>query len=104
MVHFDFLHLGRSEVAEDVDSRDGYAYVLVIMEDLSGYTWLRPAKACTANFTAQELVTWCSAFGPPTTWVSDNGTHFRNRVIRKIAKALKVTHRFSVANSAWTNG
>ena len=38
VVHFDFLHLGRSEVAEAVDSRDGYAYVLVIMEDLSGYT------------------------------------------------------------------
>ena len=38
VVRFDFLHLGRSEVPEAVDSRDGYAYVLVIMEDLSGYT------------------------------------------------------------------
>ena len=33
-----------------------------------------------------------------------NATHSRNRVVRKLAKALGVDHRFSVANSAWTNG
>ena len=43
-------------------------------------------------------------FGPPSTWMSDNATHFRNRVVRKLVKALGVEHRFSVANSAWTNG
>ena len=61
-------------------------------------------RACTANGTVEELVRWCATFGPPTTWVSDNATHFRNRVVRKLAKALGVDHRFSVANSAWTNG
>ena len=52
----------------------------------------------------RRFVGWCATFGPPTTWVSDNATHFRNRVVRKLAKALGVEHRFSVANSAWTNG
>ena len=47
---------------------------------------------------------WCATFGPPTTWVSDNATHFRYRVIRKLEKALGVDNWFSVANSAWTNG
>ena len=37
-------------------------------------------------------------------WVSDNATHFRNRVVRKLENALGVEHRFSVVNSAWTNG
>ena len=74
--------------------------MLVILEDVSGYTWLRPSRACTANGTVEELVRWCATFGPPTTWVSDNATHFHNRVVRK----LGVDHRFSVANSAWTNG
>ena len=31
-------------------------------------------------------------------------THFRNRVVRKLAKAPGVEHRFSMVKSAWTNG
>ena len=31
-------------------------------------------------------------------------THFCNRVVRKLMRALGVEHRLSVANSAWTNG
>ena len=61
-------------------------------------------RACTANGTVEELVRWCATCGPPTTWVSDNAIHFRNCVVRKLAKALGVEHRFSVVNSAWTNG
>ena len=34
----------------------------------------------------------------------DNATRFRNCVVRKLAKAMGVKHRFSVANSAWSNG
>ena len=56
------------------------------------------------NGTVEELVLWCATVAPPTTWVSDNATHFRNRVVRKLAKALGVQHRCSVANGAWTNG
>ena len=104
VIHFDFLHLGDSNVADGVDTRDGFRYVLVIVEDVSGYVWLRPARKCEANFVAKELVEWCSVFGRPTTWVSDNAAHFKNRVIRKVASRIGVTHRFSVANSAWTNG
>ena len=36
--------------------------------------------------------------------MSDNANHFRDRVVRKLAKALGVDHRFSLANRAWTNG
>ena len=79
VVHFDVLYPGESEVAEGVDLRDGFVYVLVLMDDLSGYVWLRPAKSCTVNFVANELVSWCSAFGVPETWVSDNAQHFKNR-------------------------
>ena len=101
---FGFLYLGESAVDAGIDAGDGFQYVLVILEDVSGYTWLRPSRACTANGTVEELVGWCATFGPPITWVSDNATHFRNCVVRKLVKALGVDHRFSVANSAWTNG
>ena len=104
VVHFDFLYMGRSAVNVGVAAADGFQYVLVILEDVSGYTWLRPSRACTANGTVEELARWCAAIGPSTTWLSDNATHFHNRVVRKLAKSLGVKHRFSVANSAWTNG
>ena len=35
--------------------------------------------------------------------MSNDATHFPNRVVRKLAKALGVEHRFSVVNSAWNN-
>ena len=96
--------MGKSAVDVGVDAADGFQYVLAILEDVSGYTWLRLSRTCTANGAVKELVRWCATFGPPTTWVSDNATHFRNRVVRKLTKAQGVEHRLSVANSAWTNG
>ena len=65
VVHFDFFYLGDSEVERGSDELDGYAYVLVLLEDVSGYIWLAPAKACTASFTARQLVTWSAVFGTP---------------------------------------
>ena len=56
------------------------------------------------NGTVEELVLWCATVAPPTTWVSDNATHFRNSVVLKLARALGVEHRVSVDNSAWPNG
>ena len=99
---FDYLYMGEKPVDAGIDTADGFQYVLVILEDVSRYTWLQPSGACTANGTVEELVRWCATFGPPTTWVSDNATHFRKRVVRKLAKALGIDRRFSVANSAWT--
>ena len=80
----------QSAVDVGVDAANGFQYVQVILEDVSGYTWLRPSRECTANGTVEEFVRWCASFGPPTTWVSDNATHFRNHLVRKLAKALGV--------------
>lgn len=48
-------------------------------------------------------MTWCSAFGVPTTWVSDNTAHSQNRVVPNAAKTLGTNHNFGIGNSAWTN-
>lgn len=82
VVHFDFLCLGKSEVSRRSHELDGYAYVLVLLQDVSGYIWLAPAKSCSARFTSRQLVPWCATFGASRSWASDNGTHFRSRVVR----------------------
>ena len=71
VVHFDYLYMGERAVGAGIDAADGFQYVLVILEDVSGYTWLPPSRAYMANGTVEELVRWCATFGPPTTWVSE---------------------------------
>ena len=46
MVHVDFLYIGESAGEAGIETADGFQYVLVILEDVSGYTWLRPSRAC----------------------------------------------------------
>ena len=58
VVHFDYLYMGGKAVDADIDAADGFQYLLSNLEDVSGYTWLRPSRACTANGTVQELVRW----------------------------------------------
>lgn len=55
--------------------------MLVVLEDVSGYMWLIPAKACTAEFTVKQLVAWCVVFGALTVWVGGNGTHSGNAAL-----------------------
>ena len=104
VVPSDCLYKGESAMDAGIDAANGIQYVLAILEDVSGYTWLQPSRACTENGTMGNPVRWYATLGPPTAWVSDNATQFRNSVVRKRAKALGVGHRFSVTNSAWANG
>lgn len=78
---------------------DGFSYILVLVEDVSGYVWLMPAQVYKATFTARQLVAWYTALLAWKIWVSDNGTHFRNRTIRKAEVALMMQHQFGVVNS-----
>lgn len=61
-VHFDFLYVGKSAVDVGLDAVDGCQYVLIILENVSGYTWFRSSKACTVNETIQELIRCCATF------------------------------------------
>ena len=48
-MHFDILNMGEGAMDVRVDAADGFHNVLVILEDVSEYTWLRPSRACAAN-------------------------------------------------------
>ena len=39
-MHFDFLHVEEHAVDAGINAADVFQYVLVILEDVSGYTWL----------------------------------------------------------------
>ena len=96
LLHFDFCYMSKGE--------DGYTYVLVFKDDLSGYVWLTPCKETTAEVTAEILIRWFSTFGVVTQWVSDRGSHFKNELVRLLREKLKSSHNFTLAYCPWSNG
>jgi hypothetical protein len=96
VLHMDYLYMGPSSV--------GYKYLLLLKDDLSSYLWLVPAKSADAKTTVDALVEWFAAFGVVSIWVSDRGSHFKNRVIDGVRKALRTQHHFTTAYSPWANG
>ncbi|OWZ14903.1 hypothetical protein PHMEG_00011537 [Phytophthora megakarya] len=47
---------------------------------------------------------WHSRFGAPHVWVSDNGSHFKNEVVKDVSKRLNSIQNFTLAYSPWING
>ncbi|GMF60896.1 unnamed protein product [Phytophthora fragariaefolia] len=96
LLHWDYLSMG--------DAATGEAYVLVLKDDASNYVWLLPTVAATAGSTYEALLDWFSAFGLCRSWVSDQGTHFKNAVIQSLQRALGAHHHFTTARCPWANG
>ncbi|KAG3206635.1 hypothetical protein PC128_g578 [Phytophthora cactorum] len=96
LIHWDYLYMG--------DSTSGETYVLVIKDDASKFVWLVPCEAADAETTFHCLMVWFSSFGVCRTWVSDQGTHFKNKTIEALQHALGAHHHFTTARCPWANG
>ena len=96
VVHFDFLYLGQSF--------GEMRYVLVLKDDLSSYVWLTTCESATSEVAAREISRWIHTFTPMYIWVSDQGSHFKNRVMQHLANEHHIRHNFTVAYSPWING
>lgn len=104
--HFDHLHMGESGPlgGEGMDGSRGFKYLLILLDDLSNFVWLEPADACTARLTAQHLLNWSKTRSVPDVWMSATATHFKNKILATLEKALGVERRFTVASRPWSNG
>jgi hypothetical protein len=91
VIHYDFcLVLGQ--------------YILIIRDDLSGFTRLRLCISADSSSVATHLLDWIADFGIPKIQVSDQGSHFKNRVITEINRKLRSHHHFTTAYSPFANG
>ena len=86
------------------ESSSGFKYCLVIKDDCSLFTWFCPARDADADTVVHYLCLWFATFGVALQWVSDQGTHFVNSVMRGLRKQLRAEHHFTTAYSAWANG
>lgn len=96
LIHFDYCYMGRGE--------GDFTCTLIIKDDLSGYVWFKPCEHADSETTAEKLTEWFSSFGIVTKWISDQGSHFKNEVIRKLGNFLRVNHHFTLPYCPWYNG
>jgi hypothetical protein len=90
ILHFKFLCI--------ILSRDGkYQYIVLLKDDPSGYLWPVPCSITDPPATVDALMHWLAVFGELVLWISDRGSHFKNEVLQRVQKELKVNHHFTTA-------
>ena len=82
------------------------SYLLVIVEDLSRKVELIVANKPDAYTVVQSILWWRARYGLKDNFVlmTDNGSHFTAEIIKEIEKQFRMSHRYSVSYSPWTNG
>ena len=73
-------------------------------DDLTHYCELVACDSPTSTVAVDALMKWAKRFGMPRVWISDQGSHFKNKVMAALAHKLKVNHDFSLAYCPWRNG
>jgi transposase InsO family protein len=96
VIHFDYLSIGLAE--------NGFRYLFVIRDDLSGYVDLFPCTSADHANAIDALLDWFSRFGVALVWVSDQGSHFKNRLVDALRFRLQANHHFVLAYTPWANG
>lgn len=91
MLHFDFLFLGGSKRKK--------RYAIGLKDDLSGYCWLEACAAADAETAAAVLEKYIRIFSAPRFGASDQGSHFKNEVLRDIYKYYRIQNNVTVAYS-----
>ncbi len=74
VLHCDFLFMRTG--------CDELHYVLILKDDLSSYVWLWAARAATCKVMEEAMTKWISCFGAPNWLVSDQGSDFKNELLR----------------------
>ena len=100
ILHFDYMEVRKPEAL----TADKLKYVLVLMDGFSRFVELVPTASATAAATADALLAWFGRYGVVRQWVSDQGTHFLNEVMERLAGRLGVQHRFTATYAPWSNG
>jgi hypothetical protein len=95
-MHWDFLYLG--------ESFGPSKYLLVMKDDATHFCELTVCDGPTSSVAVEAMLDWYSRYGPPHTWISDNGSHFTSEVINELCKRLKCKQSFTIAYSPWING
>lgn len=85
-------------------SPSGERNILMLRDDHSGYSWLYPAEATSAETATQAIIEWSAAFSIPHGIMSGGPSNLRNETLHLLAKGLRTPHEFTLPNFPWSNG
>jgi hypothetical protein len=92
ILQFDYLYIRPGE------------YILVLLDKLTSFSWLFYTTDADADTVIQAFREYDKIIGLPKTWISDQGTHFKNTLVENMAKILQISHHFTTAYCPWSNG
>ena len=84
-LHFDFTSI-QSLYSK---TKHNFQYVLILKDDFSGFVQLVPATDPKYNVVGEGLVDWYKRFVIPETLVSDQGSHFTNKLWKNSTESFK---------------
>ena len=96
LLHFDFLYIGESAA--------GYKYILVLKDDFSNFIRLALCKFADGAETIGAMLEYFRAYGVVPNWISDQGRHFVNDLVKKVSARLRCSHSFTTSYAPWANG
>lgn len=77
-------------------SADGYKYVLVIIDQFSKFVYLIPTRRADARTVIKAMYSRILSVHPcPKKLLSDNGSHFRNKIITAACRVFRIFRAFS---------
>lgn len=101
MIIFDFLYIEKPSLT----CPHTLKYILIIKDTFSHYVRLYPTSNADTNATVQGLLDWFGIFGKPKVLISDQGSHFKNKVVTQLAKSLNISkHHFTVPHCPYGRG
>lgn len=83
---------------------EGHNYVLVVVDLFTRFIFLEPMIAKSASDVSQALMKIFSQFGFPRELLSDNGSEFKNQVVKGLATLVGFTQKFSLPYNPRVNG
>lgn len=86
------------------ESKEGYQYVITIIDDFTRFVELFATKSTTAIEAAQVLVQHFGRYGIPNQIRSDNGSQYVNETINNLMEILEVERDLITPHSHEENG
>lgn len=96
VLHLDYIQL---PVAYN-----GMGYVLVLKDGYSHFVELVPCHKCDAMSAALAIQDWYKRFGVVPNLNTDQGSHFKNVLIRELCRRWPSNHHFTTSYIKFNNG
>lgn len=101
-VPFETLHI--DHLGPFVKSKKNHAYILVIVDGFTKFTFITPVRNTKVKYVVKALEDIIYLFGPPARIISDRGTAFTSHTMTKFCNELGIKHILNAVATPRANG